>query len=329
MRPAARAAVAAVLAALTALAGCSSGPAGSADDADAAAPDTSAYTDGSRVPNVVNERDIPELPVARYEFGDSDTERHSRAQARAAQRCMVGFGFTDFPLDPGSPDLPKTVYSMVAVAMATPFGELDLGEARRWGYGWDPKMAGAVDAAGAGFGKGRAMTDAEDQVFYNAGGSTDRTVNGREVPENGCSGQAAARLTEGVEDATRMWTYTSKRSQVLAAKTLKDPDVSEALRTWARCVEDRGLTRYEGREDAFRDKAWHRDDNGNTRRTQRERDTAVADIECAREHNTVGVWWAGEARSQTADIESHRATYEAVRRDQDVVRANIRDVLGN
>lgn len=288
-------------------------------------PDTSAYTDGSRVPKVEKEWDIPELPLAAYEFSDSDTKRMSQAQARLAQRCMADFGFADFPLDPALPGSMTTVGGqLVAVAMATPFGELDLDEARRWGYGWDPKTS-----ARASVKKDRAMTDAEYRVLYNADRSTGRTVEGREVPEGGCSGQAATRLTKGVEDTTRMYTYTSRRSQALAKEVRKDPDVSEALGAWARCVEDKGFTRYAGREEAFRDKAWHRGDDGNTRRTRRERDTAVADIECAREHNTVGAWWAGEARAQSADVEKHRAAYEAVRRDQDVVRDNVRDVLGN
>ncbi|MFI6696613.1 hypothetical protein ACIBLA_33675 [Streptomyces sp. NPDC050433] len=301
---------------LVTLAGCSA-----ADEA----PDTSAYTDGTRVPKVEQEEDIPELPLARYEFGDSETQRMTRAQARTAQRCMADFGFADFPLDPALPDAMNIAGGrLVAVAMATPFGELDLDEARRWGYGWDPKPSD--DGNGK---KDRAMTDAEYRVFHNVDRATGRTLNGREVPEHGCSGQAAARLTEGVEDTTRMWTYASSRSEKLAGTVRKDPDVSGALRTWAACVEDKGFKRYEGREEAFRDKAWHRDDDGNTRRTQRERDTAVADIECAREHNTVGVWWAGEARAQSADVETHRAAYEAVRRDQDVVRANVRDMLGN
>jgi hypothetical protein len=310
--------VAAVAGALVALAGCSA-----ADDDEA--PDTSAYTDGSRVPKVEKEWDIPELPLARYEFGADDSKRTTRAQARLAQRCMADHGFADFPLDPALPGSMNTVGGqLVSVAMATPFGELDLDEARRWGYGWDPKTAEKAAAK-----KDRPMTDAEFEVFHNSDRSTDRTVNGRAIPENGCSGQAAARLTEGVDDPTRMYTYTSRRSQALARQARKDPDVSRALRTWAACVEDKGFARYAGREEVFRDKAWDRGDDGNTRRTREERDTAVADIECAREHNTVGEWWAGEARAQSADVRSHRAAYEAVRRDQEVVRANIRDVLGD
>ncbi|WP_329381721.1 hypothetical protein [Streptomyces sp. NBC_01716] len=290
--------------------------------------DTSAYTDGSRVPKVESEDDIPELPLARYEFSDSDTERLTRAQARVAQRCMADFGFTDFPLDPALPRSVNTVGGavgmLVAVAMSTPFGELDLDEARRFGYGWDPKSSDGGQGK-----KDRAMTDAEYRVFYNADRAPGLTVKGHEVPGTGCYGKASTGLTKGVENTTRMWTYTSGRAGALAKKALKDPEVSEALRTWSTCVEDKGSARYEDREAAFHDKAWHRGDDGNTRRTQRERTTAVADIECAREHNTVGVWWAGSARSQTADVKSHRAAYEAVRRDQDVVRANVRRALGD
>lgn len=318
MRATSLVAVAAAFAAVAAVAGCTSGSTGDPP------PDTSAYTDGSRVPKVENERGIPELPLARYEFSDKDTERLTRAQARVAQRCMADFGFEDFPLDPAQPgSMNMATGSLVAVAMSTPFGELDLDEARRFGYGWDPK------ASEDGYGKDRAMTDAEYQVYYNADRTPGLAVKGREVPEAGCYGKASTGLTAGVEDPTRMWTYTSGRAQALSKTALKDPEVSEALRTWATCVEDKGFKRYEDREAAFRDTAWHRGDDGNTRRTRRERDTAVADIECAREHNTVGVRWAGSARSQSADIQSHRAAYEAVRRDQDVVRANVRRVLGD
>lgn len=309
--------IAAAVVAMVALTGCSA----AVDEP----PDTSAYTDGSRVPKVEKEWDIPELPLARYEFSGGDTKRMTRAQARLAQRCMADHGFADFPLDPALPGSMNTAGGqLVAVAMATPFGELDLDEAWRWGYGWDPKTSESASAK-----KDRPMTDAEYEVFHNADRATDRTVNGREIPENGCSGRAATRLTDGVDDTTRMYTYTSGRSQALAAEARQDPDVSAALRTWATCVEDEGFARYADRAAAFNDKAWHRGDDGNTRRTRQERDTAVADIECAREHNTVGVWWAGEARAQSADIESHRSRYEEVRRDQDVVRANIRDVLGD
>ncbi|MFC8829548.1 hypothetical protein ACFT9I_29880 [Streptomyces sp. NPDC057137] len=328
MRAAPLLAGAAALTALAALAGCSSGSGSGSGSGSAAdeAPDTSAYTDGSRVPKVEKEWDIPELPLARYEFSADETERTTQAQVRGAERCMAGFGFTGFILDPTGPvsvDRQASFATLVAVAMATPFGELDLDEARRWGYGWDPKLPGGEGK------KGPTVTEAEYQVLYNADRATDLVVKGRKVPEGGCFGQASARLNEGVEDTTRMYTYTSRRTQALAKKARKDPDVSEALRTWATCVEDKGFKRYKGREEAFRDDAWHRGDDGNTRRTQRERDTAVADIECAREHNTVGVWWAGEARAQSADIVSHRAQYEAVRRDQDVVRANVRDVMGD
>ncbi|MFD3482462.1 hypothetical protein [Streptomyces sp. NPDC058665] len=320
MRGTSPVAVGAAFAAVVALAGCGTG------SADPGGSDTSAYTDGSRVPKVENEDDIPELPLARYEFSDSDTERFTQAQARAAQRCMADFGFTDFPLDPALPGSVNMVGGaagmLVAVAMPTPFGELDLDEARRFGYGWDPKAADGGQVK-----KARAMTDAEYRVFYNADRTPGLTVKGREVPGTGCYGKAATGLTKGVGNTTRMWTYTSGWAGALAKKALKDPEVSEALRTWSTCVEDKGSARYEDREAAFRDKAWHRGDDGNTPRTQRERDTAVADIECAREHNTVGEWWAGSARSQTADIASHRAEYEAVRRDQDVVRASVRRVL--
>ncbi|MFE6402052.1 hypothetical protein [Streptomyces alboflavus] len=93
-------------------------------------------------------------------------------------------------------------------------------------------------------------------------------------------------------------------------------------------VVDKGFKRYASPEAASRDKAWHRGDEGDTRRTRRERDTAVADIECKREHNTAGVWRTVAAERQRRDISRHRSAYESVRADQERVRSTVRNVLG-
>ncbi|MEU3921894.1 hypothetical protein [Streptomyces sp. NPDC029004] len=61
--------------------------------------------------------------------------------------------------------------------------------------------------------------------------------------------------------------------------------------------------------------------------TERELATATADVECKRKHETVRVWWGVRAEMQRADVERNKATYEAVRRDLDTVRANIRRAL--
>ncbi|MFI1395053.1 hypothetical protein [Streptomyces sp. NPDC020681] len=265
------------------------------------------------------EDDVPELPIDRYQFSTDEYRQHSKAQARLEQRCMVSFGFADFPLDPKQP---SPAMSMVAAGTG-PYGLLDLDKARRWGYGWDPKKAAAWEP------KGRAMTQEERGVLYGTrlGGSA--TVSGRKVPEAGCSGVASGQLADGVKDSKRMWTFSQDRERSLDKTVEKDPRVVLALKTWSQCVVDKGLGRYQNPQEAFSDKAWSRGQNGNTTRTDRELATATADVECKRKHDTAGEWWEVRREVQQYDVDRDKPAYEAVRKDLDVVRANIRKALGD
>ncbi|MEV8016348.1 hypothetical protein AB0O76_08395 [Streptomyces sp. NPDC086554] len=288
------------------LAGCGS------DSSGAGAQDTPG------VPTVKDEKDLPELPLDRYEFSLRDNERHTEAQARLTQRCMRDLGFDDFPLYPKqAKGMPSVTLTAVGVA-SYPYGPLDLDAARRWGYGYDPKRSGAA----AGRPEGRAMTDEEHEVLYGLRGKTSGS--------GGCSGAGTKRLTAGVSDEARMWTYTSERSRRLDKAAAKDERVREALGTWSRCMADKGVKRYRTPGAAFGDKAWGRKgrSDGNTTRTRGELATAVADVECKREHNTAGAWWAVRKEKQRADVARHKDAYEAVRADQDRVRGNVRRILG-
>ncbi|MEV8317493.1 hypothetical protein AB0Q95_25325 [Streptomyces sp. NPDC059900] len=268
------------------------------------------------MPSVRTDKDLPELPLDRYEFSTRDSERHTEAQARMTRSCMRKLGFEDFPLHPAQPKMANS-YAMVAVQMPSyPYGTLDLESARRWGYGWDP----ARSRSDAGRAEGRAVREDEQQALYGRGGKR----------ASGCANSGAGRLTEGVRDRTRMYTYVPKRIQSLDKAIVKDERVREALDTWADCLESRGVKRYRTPDDAFGDKAWSRgnDHGGNTDRTAKERATATADVECKREHNTAGVWWAVREEKQRADVARHKDAYEAVRADQNRLRANVKRVLG-
>ncbi|WP_167829057.1 hypothetical protein, partial [Streptomyces sp. MZ04] len=270
------------------------------------------------VPTVKDEGDIPELPLDRYEFSTRDSQRHTEAQARLTQRCMRGLGFGDFPLYPKQPGGTGSV-TLTAVAVTSyPYGPLDLDAARRWGYGYDPERSGAA----AGRPEGRALTDEEHQALYG--------LRRKPSGTGGCSGAGTKRLVAGVPDQVRMFTYTPKRSQRLDKVAAKDERVREALGTWSRCMADKGVKGYKTPSDAFGDKAWGRKgrSDGNTTQTPRELATAVADVECKREHNTAGVWWAVREETQRADVARHKDAYDAVRADQERVRANVRRVIG-
>ncbi|MFE2987165.1 hypothetical protein [Streptomyces sp. NPDC059262] len=100
------------------------------------------------------------------------------------------------------------------------------------------------------------------------------------------------------------------------------------FKAWSQCVVDKGLKRYATPDDAIRDKTWKRGGGGNTSHSRRELTTAVADVECKREHNTAGVWWSVLSEERRADLARHRSAYESARRGQETVRDNMREALG-
>ncbi|MBW5423284.1 hypothetical protein GKQ77_17220 [Streptomyces sp. BG9H] len=211
------------------------------------------------------------------------------------------------------------------VMWVAPYGMLDLGQARRWGYGFDP------DAMAKALPKGRAPTRREYEVLHGLGaeGGDDMVVRGRKVPEGGCSAEGSRRLMADVSDEERLWGYVPGRVQKLDKAVARDERVRRAFRDWSRCVEGKGFKEYESPGDAFRDKAWGAGrEDGNTGRTRRELETAVADVECNRKLNTAGVWWAVSNEQQRADLRRNKSRYAAVREDQARLRAAISKVLG-
>ncbi|MBD0743101.1 hypothetical protein BG418_16130 [Streptomyces sp. CBMA152] len=210
---------------------------------------------------------------------------------------MAGRGHPDYPLDPRYPTDP-----IVAAAVSTDYGVLDLAAARRWGYGWDPEKSLMPRP------KGRRMTDAEYA----------------DLPA--CSAETNRRLMRGI-DLQKDWPYAGQRAVEVDKAVKRDPRLRAAFEVWSRCVADQGFTRYPDPVAAYADGAWQRASNGNTLQTQRERATAVADVTCKRRHHTAELWHAVRARNQAADIAQHRDRYAAGLRALRTYRANIAAVL--
>ncbi|MEV5612268.1 hypothetical protein [Streptomyces sp. NPDC052225] len=273
-----------------------------------------AWADGT--PVVWAENEMPELPLDAYEFTAVNGKAYDRLeQARKllTQRCMVRHGFAGFPRDPKYPGQGRGTTMRALVIVATgPVGLYDLGAARRWGYGWDPRRRTSPPEP-----EGREMTAEESDVYYGD----------RRTSHSGCYGEASLRLERGVRNVRRTWTYVSGRGAVIRKRVERDPRMRRAFTAWADCVVDKGFKRYSDPAAAYGAKEWKRGQDGNTARTPRELGTAVADIECKRALNTAGVWWAVANRLQRRELALHRAEFEAVRTDRDRMLANAEAVL--
>ncbi|MGO4422057.1 hypothetical protein AB4Z54_25985, partial [Streptomyces sp. MCAF7] len=106
----------------------------------------------------------------------TDAPSSPRVKAVLAQRCMIRLGFTDFPADPKRPrSYASSLLTIVGTSAS--LGPLDLDQAKRWGYGWEPKRRKALEPTG------RAMTDAEYAALY-AMSSSETTPSGRKPPPN-------------------------------------------------------------------------------------------------------------------------------------------------
>lgn len=243
--------------------------------------------------------DLGPLPADRYAFTPRDYQRSQRASALLVRQCMADRGHPDFPLDPRYPHDP-----LVAVAVGTDYGVLDPDRARRWGYGWDPATTEAARP------KGRRMTDAEYADWPD------------------CSAEASRRLVRGI-DLTGDWLYAARRTAEVDKAVRRDPRLRAAWDAWSRCMGAEGFTRYPDPVAAYTDRAWHRDSDGNTRHTERERATAVADVACKRRHHTAELWHAVKAEKEAADISRHRDHYAAGLRTLRAYRANIDEALQN
>ncbi|MET8685709.1 hypothetical protein ABZV77_15960 [Streptomyces sp. NPDC004732] len=308
------------------LAGCGSGSGAGSEGSS-----LPGYAREPGVPRVKSAADFPELPLDRYEFSGREEKRLREAKNRLQRECMRSFGFEDFPLEPdtwirGTRMANSFTSTLVYVS---PYGTLDLDRARRWGYGSDPGRTESMTAELLP--KGREVTDREDPVLNGteAGEGGRSVVHGRRVPAGGCSAEATRRTMATVGDETRLWAYVPERTEQIDTAVAKDERVRRAFADWSRCVEDKGFKRYASPARAFRDEAWRRGrEDGSTHRTKRELGTAVADVECNRDLNVAGVWWAVADEKQRDDLRRNKSRYEAVRTDQNRVRAEVRKVLG-
>ncbi|MEV6108556.1 hypothetical protein AB0M28_28205 [Streptomyces sp. NPDC051940] len=243
--------------------------------------------------------DLGPLPFDRYEYSAELYQRYQEAESLLNRRCMVRRGHDDFPLHP---DLASGGRALVAVS--TTYGVLDPRAARRWGYGWDPERPLLPGS------EGRRLTSAEWQDWA------------------ACNAETSKALLRGV-DVKADWLYATRRTAAVEKAAARDPRLREAWAGWSRCLADKGFTRYPDPVAAYTDKAWRRGSDGNTRRTPRERATAVADVACKRALGTARVWHDVRAEYQRADIASRPAPYAASLRALRVHAANIDRVLGD
>ncbi|WP_147449612.1 hypothetical protein [Actinomadura pelletieri] len=245
------------------------------------------------------------LPISKYIFDPAQEAKVERASDYLTQQCMRRFGF-DYPVTPPSK-------ASLATRVFTEFNSRRYGVTNResvllYGYGLPPWVQGAEPRPM------EKMSDAEFIVLDGTADDSKRSVAGHQVPPGGCSGEAERKLSsvglstkKGTAGPAALPAQILQRSFV---RTQSDPRVLKVFQSWSTCMKERGYS-YENPFKALGDKRWTREGN---RPGKAHVETALADIDCKKKTNLIGVEYAIESEYQNTEIDRHAEELASIRK---------------
>lgn len=244
------------------------------------------------IPTIRSGADIA-LPIDAYWVPAAEQNLVLHAEHEAMTSCMARFGL-DW-------DVPVLDVEGDGFAYDGLFGVVDLEEVQRYGYhppGSGPLIADGSTSDPVKEANSVPITEEQDAV---ASGLTERTeVNGLAIPPGGCI--AEARTAVGTQNDPVL-ELTEMTIGYGAMQAEKDPRVLRAFDLWSVCMAEAGH-RYASPWDANNDPAW-----STSAATAQEIAVAVADVECQRESNLVGLRVAVAAAWQREYMRTHAAEF--------------------
>ncbi|MFF2617587.1 MULTISPECIES: hypothetical protein [unclassified Kitasatospora] len=273
---------------LALLTGCSSGgsaaPATGGTGGQAAAPALTA------TPTPTTVADTQQLPLRAFAASPQELTGIAKAQGLLTQDCMKRLGFASW--QPNNADLTKAGKD----DMPTPYGFLNEAQAAQYGF-HQPGTAG-----GAKVGSGSPMNPAEFTALSGLKSPTGGEPAGGSTPPGGCTGEADRKLKGDKPPAADVYGDLTGQSM---NRTKADARVVAATTEWASCMKQRGYA-Y-GNPESLSTESW-----GPTV-TQREIDTAKADVACTRQTNLSGIAFGVQSAIQKQLIEQHDNELKAYR----------------
>ncbi|MFI0718259.1 hypothetical protein [Streptomyces sp. NPDC021224] len=327
---AAACAAAAVAVTLAATAGCTSS-AGDRDPGRPSATGSAAHApaaDPDSDPGSNPDAAAPDIPLAAYLPSGRQLRDYATARQILANRCLAGLGFSPDPLPPAFTADDADVTSLTARRyMLT-----DPATARAYGYhtSLTPSYV-RVDR------RDRAAQQAEQAPRPDHRSAADRAlvslgldpagtpvphprIDGRPVPEGGCTAQANRALT-GTDDTLTRADLPNKLQIDTWQQSLADPAVRRAFADWSACMAARG---HHYPDPVAVDNAadWQ-----SASPSARELATATADVTCKRQAHVVGIWNTADTALQKAAVTRDAAALDAVRAALTATMAKVRAVL--
>lgn len=244
------------------------------------------------IPTITDWRDIS-LPLDAYVQDFADRQVVLRAEYALTKSCVEQFGF-QFAA-PAWDKSPADVPNAGQQAHYRLYGLLDVDHAKQMGY----HSYGEKPASEAAYANMMLSDDYYNVVAAKFGGGI---FNGKTIPDGGCFG-AAQREVEGATDLSvpdqlsfASWTAAKSDSRVVAA-----------FAKWSRCMAGSGY-HYSTPMEANNDPQW-----SGERASTAEIAVAVADVNCKKTTNLVGIRMAVDAAYQRRAIGQHGMELNAIK----------------
>ncbi|MGW1807682.1 hypothetical protein [Streptomyces sp. NPDC002078] len=247
------------------------------------------------IPHLTDTADLA-LPVDAYMPAGQDLRQTTDAMTTLEQRCVSRYGLKYTPTEARLPNFGKNArrYGVPeSLQVAREFGfHMTQNDPRSL-----PKHLGAPPSQ-----------DVRTVLTASSPQGPVTTYHGRRLPKGGCVAEADQALAG---DGEQRAGHSPMAEEIRAHSfeySLLDPRVIAAQSAWQKCMSAQGYSSYKKTFDASGDERW----NVPTA-TSQEITVAVADWQCAKQVNLVGVWYAVESAYQNAQIEKHAEELQQAR----------------
>jgi hypothetical protein len=259
--------------------------------------------DNAVVTELTDPRQIA-LPLDRFQLSAAQSTLVERATATLAARCMQTYGLKPV-VEPGQITQGDTVGNQRR------YGPLDAAVAARYGVRPVPQSATQTTP-------GTVQPSGDQLAVWSGTGPS--TFRGRSIPAGGCSQAAQRDLAKSAPAADFSLPTTLSAKAWHDSQT--DPMVTAAFTTWQRCMAAAGFA-YAKPMDVVNDPRFR-----TAAPTTQEKQTAVADVACMRQHNVAGVWLAVETAQQVGLIKKNQRALDAIVAVNDAMLSSAQALLG-
>ncbi|MFE9645359.1 hypothetical protein ACFYO0_14825 [Streptomyces sp. NPDC006365] len=244
------------------------------------------------------------LPIEAYSFSADQLYVISKAERKLADSCMRKYGLRYKAAASDSPAkyIPGTNRR---------YGVMNADVVATYGYHFPETTAAASELE---------LTE-QEVLALNGKPGTSLELNGVEVPEGGCLGQAKKNLRgkyayeEGVEVAQSIALGSFEKS-------LTAPSVGKATKEWSQCMKKRGFSYSTPL------RALAAEENSGEEITKREISAATADVDCKTQTHLVRIWSRQEAEMQKSMIKESRKELDRLSEAHEKLLTEARSVGG-